>query len=193
VPCSADDFEYVRQNPYYVAFDCGPGSASTYGLWPVTLYGIPGFQTDVSYGRADGRSLQLTNSSPANPQGITRTWHPQWTAGGGVTIRQGFRAGMSAYRGAFLDDSVKPFLPAGTTVRDFPATGLGVDVQWASGRWSAQGEWQRFQFNYPDFPGLPGVDQWLCRGEVHCDRSPLRGGPGRLSEPQPRRRSFRSG
>ena len=156
LPCGVTDFVHGRGNPSYVAFYCGPKSGPSYGLWPVTLYGIPGVETDVSYGRMDGR-FQLTNSSPANPQGLSRSRHTQWTAGGGATIRQGFRVGMSGYRGPFLNDSVEPFLPAGTTVRNFPATGVGVDVQWASGRWSAQGEWQRFQFTYPRLRTSPAL------------------------------------
>jgi hypothetical protein len=48
-------------------------------------------------------------------------------------------------------------LPAGTTVRDFPATGIGVDGQWARGRFSANAEWQRFQFDVPNFPVSPST------------------------------------
>ena len=42
-------------------------------------------------------------------------------------------------------------------MRNYPATGAGVDVQWARGRWSAEGEWQRFQFDYPQFVTSPAV------------------------------------
>ncbi len=32
---------------------------------------------------------------------------------------------------------------------DFPASGLGVDFQFARGRWNVGGEWNRFVFDFP--------------------------------------------
>jgi hypothetical protein len=120
-----------------------------YGLTPVTLYGLPGAEFDLSLHRLDTR-LQITNSNPYNPRSILDSGqHIQWTAGAGYTIRQGFRVGVSAYDGPWLNNSLKPLLPAGSTVRDFPASGLGVDAQWAHGPWSTGGEWQHFVFRFP--------------------------------------------
>ena len=48
-------------------------------------------------------------------------------------------------------------LHSGKTVRDYPATGVGIDAQWSGGRWSASGEWQRFRFESPNFTVPPGV------------------------------------
>jgi hypothetical protein len=50
----------------------------------------------------------------------------------------------------FLEASSAPV--QGSTVRDFPASGLGVDVQWPRGRWSSGGEWQHFVFHFPPSP-----------------------------------------
>jgi hypothetical protein len=133
------------------------GHAESYGLMPVTLYGLPGAEIDVSWRQADAR-LQLTNSSPYNPRGLGASGeYAQWTAGGGYTIRQGFRVGMSAYRGPWIDDTLdNSFLPD-YSAADFPASGLGVDVQWARGYWSANGEWDRFVFDYPNFTVPPAL------------------------------------
>lgn len=129
----------------------------SYGLAPVTLYGLPGAEIDLSWRRLDGR-FQLTNSSPYNPRGLLDSGqHPQWTAGGGYTIRQGFRVGMSAYRGPWLDSSLASSFSPGYGATDFPATGIGVDVQWARGYWSANGEWDRFVFEYPNFTVAPSA------------------------------------
>lgn len=141
----------------YTYLDPAPGSGESYGLTPVTLYGLPGAEIDLSWRRLDAR-FQLTNSSPYNPRGLFDSGqHPQWTAGGGYTIRQGFRVGMSAYRGPWLDNELVSSFPQGLDATDFPATGLGADVQWARGYWSASGEWDRFIFDYPNYTVAPAL------------------------------------
>jgi hypothetical protein len=138
-----------------VDFYCGGAQSNAYGMFPVTLYGLPSIQAEVSVARLDAR-FQITNSSPANPQGFTSTSQlAQWTAGGGYTVPGGLHIGLSAFRGPYLDRILNPFLPRGKTVRDFPAAGLGVDAQWARGRWAIEGEWQHFQFDLPGFVRSP--------------------------------------
>ncbi len=133
------------------------GHAESYGLMPVTLYGLPGAEIDLSWRRIDAR-LQLTNSSPYNPRSLGASGeYVQWTAGGGYTIRQGFRVGISAYRGPWLDDMLDNSFPPGYSAADFPASGFGADVQWARGYWSANGEWDRFVFDYPNFTVPPAL------------------------------------
>ena len=155
LPCGANEFQYPDGYPQDVDFHCGGPDAESYGMAPATLYGLPGTEIDFSFKHVDAR-FQLTNSSPANPQSLlSSNQHVQWTAGSGYTIRQGFRIGFSAFRGPYLDKSVRPWLPVGMDVSNFPATGVGADVQWARGRWSIFGEWQRFQFNYPLFTTSP--------------------------------------
>ena len=137
-------YAYLGLQPY------GAGKES-YGVTPVTLYGLPGAEVDLTWRRLDGR-VQLTNSSPANPKGLfVSGQHPQWTAGAGYTIRQGFRVGVSAFRGPWLDNAAKSDLPWGSKITDFTASGLGIDAQWARGSWSASGEWDRFVCRYPDW------------------------------------------
>lgn len=139
----------------WVEGSCGGRSGVGGGLTPVTLYGLPGVQIEASRGHLDGR-MQLTARSPAASEYFTtRLGYLQWAAGAGYTIRQGTRIGVSAFRGPYLDRAVASFLPAGTSVRDFPATGIGVDGQWARGRWSVNAEWQRFQFDLPNFAVSP--------------------------------------
>jgi hypothetical protein len=155
LPCGVPDLLWQ----YYglVGLSCGGVPGSDNGLTPVTLYGLPGIQAEFSGHRVDAR-VQITSGSPANPLSLSHTPdYVQWTAGAGYTIRQGFRAGLSGFRGPYLDPSVATLLPMGTSVRDFPASGIGADVQWAQGRWSATGEWQRFQFDSPNFTVSPSV------------------------------------
>ena len=124
--------------------------SSDYGKplqYPVTLYGQPGVELDLNLHRFDGR-VQFVNSSPA----LTRVLfaggqNANWATGAGYTIRQGFRVGASYYRGGYLPTGV--LLHPTERAGDWPGTGVGVDVQWAAGYWSVNGEWQRFFFPYP--------------------------------------------
>ena len=154
LPCGVKDL--LRQKyGADVDFYCGGAHTDAYGMFPVTLYGVPGFEAELSVSRLDAR-LQITNSSPANPQGFTsRNQFVQWTAGGGYTAPGGLHVGLSAFRGPYLDRTLGRLLPSGTTLRSFPATGLGIDGQWARGRWSVDGEWQHFRFELPGFVRSP--------------------------------------
>ena len=139
--------------PYtYLALRTSAAGSKNYGLTPVTLYGLPAAEIDLSWQRVDGR-FQLTNSNPYNPRSLSESGqYAQWTAGAGYTIRQGLRVGVSAYRGPWLDANFQSFVPVGSSLGDYPASGLGVDVQWARGRWNVGGEWQRSAFSFPRSP-----------------------------------------
>jgi len=154
--CGANDL--LRQHYGYVWAGCGGESGGGSGITPITLYGIPAAQAEISLRRFDAR-LQITNSSPAYPESwetVSRQYL-QWTAGGGGTIQQGFRAGVSIFRGPYMENTVSPWLPGGTTVRSFPAIARGLDVEWARGRLSASGELQNFRFDTPNFVVPPRI------------------------------------
>lgn len=126
----------------------------SYGYYytPVTVYGMPGAEVDVTLGRVDLRA-QLTNSSPANPRNLRQSdQYANWTVGGGVTIQQGFRFGVSAYRGPYLHRQHQYFFPGEANPKDLPGTGYGADVQWGRGRVSVNAEVQRFQYAYRAIP-----------------------------------------
>jgi hypothetical protein len=156
LPCDVADL--LRQRSYgFIRFFCGGETSNKYGLWLVSLYGVPAAEVNFSLSKLDTR-FQLANSSPANPQSLrSGSQHVQWTAGAGYTVRQGFRVGFSAFRGPYLEEEVEKLLPEGNSVRDYPAIGLGLDIQWAGGRWNANGEWQWHQFQYPGFRTSPAV------------------------------------
>ncbi len=154
LPCGVNDLLWQKYGGD-VDLYCGGSHTDAYGMFPVTLYGLPSIEAEVSLARIDAR-LQITNSSPSNPQSLTSTNQSlQWTAGAGYTARGGLHVGVSAFRGPYLDQAVVPFLPRGTDIRNFPATGIGLDAQWARGRWSIDGELQHFQFDLPGFVKSP--------------------------------------
>ena len=126
----------------------------TYGYYSagVTTAGLAGAQIDATLGKWDGRA-QLVNSSPANPRSVfAKDQYGNWAGGLGYTLRQGFRIGISSYRGPYLDRQSRFFLPGESSPKDLPATAVGTDAQWAGGHWNLYGEWQRFELNYHVIP-----------------------------------------
>jgi len=123
-----------------------------YYYFPVTVYGMPGVEADLAWGKVDLRA-QLTNSSPSNPR---RLWesdqYANWTFGGGYTIRHGFRVGASFAHGPYLHQQHRFYRPGEAAPRTLPATGYGVDAQYGRGRWTFTGEAQRFQYPYRAMP-----------------------------------------
>ena len=118
----------------------------------VSILGVAGAQLDGARGKWDGR-LQFANSSPANPRSLFASdQYGNWAGGGGYTIRQGFRIGASAYRGPFLDRKSPYFYPGEANPSKLSARALGLDVNWAHGHTSAQGELQNFVMPYTVFP-----------------------------------------
>jgi hypothetical protein len=123
-----------------------------YYYFPVTTSGLAGTQVDATHGRWDAR-VQLASSSPANPRSIfAKDQYANWAGGVGYTIRQGFRVGLSGYRGPYLDRHYAFYLPGESRPRDLPATAGGVEAEWARGHWNLYGEWQRFAMTYHAIP-----------------------------------------
>jgi hypothetical protein len=127
-----------------------------YGYYdvPVSTLGVVGAQIDATRGKWDGRA-QFANSSPANPRSIfVPDQYGNWGGGGGYTIRQGLRVGVSGYRGPYLDRKYEYFLPGEANPSSLPAHALGLDVEWARGHWNLQGELQKFVMPYTVIPSL---------------------------------------
>jgi hypothetical protein len=103
-------------------------------------------------GKLDARA-QFVNSSPANRRSILDSGqYGNWAGGAGYTIRQGFRVGVSGYRGPYLDRQSAYYFPGEADPRTLPATALGVDVEWGRGAWNLNGEWQKFEMDYRKIP-----------------------------------------
>ncbi len=118
----------------------------------VSLLGLAGAQVDATYGKWDAR-LQFANSSPLNPRSVfARDQYGNWAGGAGFTIRQGFRLGVSGYRGPYLSRQFALFLPGELNPNQLPAHAIGLDVEWARGHWNLNGELQKFVFPYTVIP-----------------------------------------
>ena len=136
---------------------------------PVTTLGMSGVQVDVGGGKVDARA-QFTSSSPTNRRGISDDGqYGSWTGGVGFTPVQGLRVGASAYRGPYLDDNHPFNFPGEIHSRLLPASGLGLDVQFARGHWYVKGELNRFLKAYTVFPTLRQSMGW---GELKYVLSP---------------------
>jgi len=127
-----------------------------YGYYyaPVGLLGVAGAQIDVTRGKVDAR-LQFANSSPANPRSIfDADQYGNWAGGGGYTIRQGLRVGVSGYRGPYLDRHYAFFTPGEANPNTLPAHAVGVDGDWAHGHTHVWIEMQRFVMPYTAIPNF---------------------------------------
>jgi hypothetical protein len=125
-----------------------------YGYYysPISIGGVAGAQIDVTRGKWDARA-QFANSSPANPRSIfARDQYGNWAGGLGYTIRQGLRVGVSGYRGPYLDRQYEDFYPSERNPSKLPASGIGLEANWAHGHTTVQGELQRFVMPYIVIP-----------------------------------------
>lgn len=166
MPCGVNDI--LRQTyGAEVEYGCGGPDVERYGMSPVSLFGLPAIELETSFSHIDAR-IQITNSSPANPQSLTASGQStQWAAGAGYTLLGGLHLGISGFRGAYLDQALAPLLPSGKTIHDYPASAIGLDAEWSRGAWSLEGEWQRYHFALPGFPFSPsengayGQAKWI--------------------------------
>jgi len=131
-----------------------------YGYYSVvSTLGLAGAQIDATRGKWDGRA-QFVNSSPANPRSLfAHDQYGNWAGGAGYTIRQGFRIGVSGYRGPYLNRQSAYFFPGEVNPSLLPASGLGLEIEWAHRHWNVQGELQKFVLPYtviPTFRQQPG-------------------------------------
>jgi len=159
IPCSISDIEHQQRiHPNVSAYHCNHLESYTYGILPITPYGVFGSEVDVNWRRLDAR-VQLANSSPSNPQKIASSSQAaQWAAGMGATLLPGLRVGLSGFRGPWLQSTTQSQLDAlGYRWRQFNASGIGLDGQWARSRLAVSGEWQNLRYSYPDFPQGPSV------------------------------------
>jgi hypothetical protein len=137
----------------------------SYGYYtsPVTNLGLVGAQVDLTLNRVDLRA-QFTNSSPANRRSIfDHDQYGAWTGGAGYTIRQGFRVGVSAYRGPYLHREFRYYFPGESPPKDLPASGYGFETEFARGHWNFHGEVHRFQAAYK---AIPTVNRFFTYGEA---------------------------
>lgn len=142
-----------------------------YGYYyaPVSFLGLASAQIDASRGKFDGR-VQFANSSPANPRSVlAKDQYGNWAGGAGYTIRQGFRIGVSGYRGPYLDRQYAYFFPGEANPSKLPAHGLGIDANWSHRHTWAFAELQKFVMPYTLFPNFRESTGY---GEVRQDISP---------------------
>lgn len=131
----------------------------------VTNFGLAGAQVDVTLAKLDLRA-QFVNSSPANRRSLfDHDQYGNWAGGVGYTIRQGLRAGISAYRGPYLHRQHRFYRRGEANPRDLPGSGYGIDLQGGRGPWTVSGEWQRFLRIYRATPNT-----WQHAGYVEARR-----------------------
>jgi hypothetical protein len=117
----------------------------SYDSGGVSTLGMTGIQIDGTRGKWDARA-QFVNSSPANPRSVfEKDQYGNLAGGAGYTIAQGLRAGVSMYRGPYLDRGSPDWTDGAKTPKQLSATAWGVEAEWARGHWNVAGEWQRLR------------------------------------------------
>jgi len=142
-----------------------------YGYYdsPVSTLSVAGAQLDATRGKWDGR-VQFANSSPSNPRSLFgHDQYGNWTGGGGHTIRQGFRVGVSGYRGPYLNRGNIYYPVSAAGPGTLPASALGVDTNWARGHWVVLGELQKFVM---PLTTAPNIRQLAGYGEFKRELNP---------------------
>jgi hypothetical protein len=130
-----------------------------YGYYysPVSFLGVAGAQIDATRGKWDVRA-QFANSSPANPRSIfARDQYGNWAGGAGYTVRQGFRVGVSGYRGPYLDRHYAYFFPGEANPNTLAAHAVGIDAGWERGHTKILAEAQKFVMPYRAIPTFSEV------------------------------------
>jgi hypothetical protein len=154
LPCGVEDIIWQTYDSG-IAYHCGGSAAQRYGLTPVTLYGLPSIEIQMSASDFDAR-LQITSSSPVNPHGLfSGSQRAQWTIGGGYTFAHALHIGASGFRGPYLDNNIVPLLPINTTLTSFRSSGIGIDANWSRADWTSRGEWMHFRLGVPGFIQSP--------------------------------------
>ena len=166
IPHTIYDFEHQQEgHPNISAYHGNHSEGYAYGILPVNPYGVFAVETDLTWRRLDAR-FQLANSSPSNPQKIGSSSQAAQFAGGlGINLFSGLRAGLSLFRGPWLQSSTQSQLVGGLRWNQFNASGMGVDMQWAYSRLAVSGEWQRFRYSYPNFQQVPSVQYGYVEGK----------------------------
>jgi hypothetical protein len=119
---------------------------SEYGYYysQVSTFPVAAGEIDLTRGKWDGRA-QFANSSPANPRSIlAHDQYANWAGGMGYSIHQGFRIGVSGYRGPYLDKQYESYYTWWVSPRSEPARALGLDASFARNHSSVQVEVQKF-------------------------------------------------
>lgn len=144
---------------------------SEYGYYysQVSTFPVAGAEMDLTLAKWDGRA-QFANSSPANPRSIfAHDQYANWTGGLGYTVHQGFRIGVSAYHGPYLDREDEYSYTRWVNPHKWPARALGLDGSFARNHSSVQVEVQKFVM--PN-SAVPTYVEWDSYAEVKQTLSP---------------------
>lgn len=135
----------------------------------VSTFPVAGGEMDLTLGKWDGRA-QFANSSPANPRSIlAHDQYANWAGGTGYTLHQGFRVGVSAYHGPYLDKQYESYYSWWVNPHKWPARGLGLDASFARNHSSVQVEVQKFVM--PN-SAVPTYVEWDSYAEIKQTLSP---------------------
>jgi len=135
----------------------------------VSTFPVAAAEMDLTLGKWDGRA-QFANSSPSNPRSIfAHDQYANWAGGMGYTIHQGFRIGVSGYRGPYLDKQYESYYRWWVNPHRWPARALGLDASYARNHSSLLVEVQKFVM---PSSAVPTYVEWDSYAEFKQTLSP---------------------
>jgi hypothetical protein len=170
VPRSADDLVAMRGRGWYAHYPVG----SDYWEHGVPQVSVFRYDTGVlakgalSSGRVE-MLASLTAGTLSNPGLGDENGAPQLAARVVVNPAPAFSFGVSAARGAFLDQSVRDELPSPENSRQYRQSAFGADVELSRGYWLVRSEivttaWQLPALEPPLIDGPVRATAWLTEG-----------------------------
>jgi hypothetical protein len=169
LPRHADDLLERRGSGWYTGYPVGTA------VWE---HGVPlasAFRYDTGVlGRVSLRSDSVellgsvTTGTLSNPRVRDDNGSPQFA--GRVVIRPitGLVAGFSGARGAFLADTLRPYVPRGTEPSEFTQRTVGVDVEYSRDYWILRAEWLHTAWRLPALAS-PALDEPLGAGALSVE------------------------
>jgi hypothetical protein len=150
VPLTADDLLRQRGNGWLTSYPVG-SQERTPG---VPLFNSNRYDTGVQLHGVQGAfewTGAVTVGSLSDPRWTDNNNRPQLAGRAILRLGPAVKIGASGARGAWLDSSLDPTLPAGERAGDYRQTAWAVDAEASAGRWLARGEFLRTSWRLPTY------------------------------------------
>ncbi len=156
LPAIGDDLLRMRGRGWLSSFPVGDTSRDA----GVPIVNTSRYDTGVQVHGVVSRiewTGSVTTGSLSDPRIGDNNGRPQYAARVIAHALPGLKLGMSAARGAWLDDSLDDALAGTARAREFVQAAVALDAEASHGPWLARAEWLRSSWSMPVL-GTPAID-----------------------------------